>query len=67
MKIMTLFFKKLKYIETHPPIQEEQKAGPCEGGGSGNNLGDIIYSFHLNISPKVTSPKGVLECDIITE
>ena len=29
----------------------------------GNNMGAIIYSFNLNISPKV--PYGVLECDAV--
>ena len=32
-------------------------------GRQGKNMGVIIYSFNLNISPKVLY--GVLECDIV--
>ena len=32
--------------------------------GLGNNTGVIIYSFNLNISPKMSC--GVLECDVVT-
>ena len=34
-----------------------------ECGWQGNNTGVIIYSFNLNISPKMSC--GVLECDIV--
>ena len=34
-----------------------------ESGWQGNNTGVIIYSFNLNISPKMSY--GVLECDIV--
>ena len=41
----------------------QQKQGLLESGSSGNNLGVIIYSFNLNVSPKVSY--GVLGCDIV--
>ena len=34
-----------------------------ECGWQGNNMGVIIYSFNLNISPKMSY--GVLECDTV--
>ena len=40
-----------------------QKEGLLECGWQGNNMGAIIYSFNLNISPKMSY--GVLECDIV--
>ena len=39
-----------------------QKERLLECGWLGNNMGIIIYSFTLNISPKMSH--GVLECDI---
>ena len=42
-----------------------QKEGLRECGWLGNNMGVIICSFNLNISPKMSF--GVLECDIVTE
>ena len=38
-----------------------QKEGLLECGWQGNNMGAIIYSFNLNISPKMSY--GILECD----
>ena len=40
-----------------------RKACLLEGGREGNNLGVIIYSFNVNISPMTSC--GVLECDIV--
>ena len=39
-----------------------QKEGLLECGWEGSHMGVIIYSFNLNISPKMSY--GVLECDI---
>ena len=41
----------------------QQKEGLPECGWQGNNMGVLIYSFNLNISPKMSY--GVLECDIV--
>ena len=40
-----------------------QKSHLLECGWWGNNMGGIIYSFNLNISPKMSY--GVLEYDIV--
>ena len=43
--------------------QVQQKEGLLEGGWQGKNTGVIIYSFNLNIPPKMSS--AVLEPDIV--
>ena len=39
--------------------------GLFEYDWQGNNMGVIIYSFNLNISPKM--PYDMLECDIMLQ
>ena len=41
----------------------QQKEGLRECGWLGNNMGVLIYSFSVDISPKMSH--GVLECDIV--
>ena len=40
-----------------------QKEGLRECGGSGDDMGVVMYSFRLNISPEMS--QGVLGCDSI--
>ena len=65
-----VFFIKLVSDNTVPRdtwsllYRVRQKKRLHECGWSGNNMAVIIYSFNLNISPKVSY--GMLECDIVT-
>ena len=60
---MNFFFRNYLVLNTHLTFVQGPAEGLLECGWQGNNMGVIMYSFNLNISPKMSY--GVLECDVV--
>ena len=55
--------KRAPGLANNASTQGPAAARPAGVGLVGNNMGVMIYSFNLNISPKMSY--GVLECDVV--
>ena len=63
LKNYTKYLLCAKYCARGFKYRFQQKEGLLECGWQGNHMGVIIYSFNLNISPKMSY--SVLEYDVV--